>query len=192
MNPYEYVCHLPVSNPTGAQQSIEQALLALYAEKDLYQISVKELCSKANVARSTFYTYYDVLDDCLLEIENRTLRELLVLNDAISGQEKISELDLSFYRHTIAYIKAHQALLSLFLLKRPNYRFIGKWKDAIKYHLYSRMPSNENERNKGLTLEMLAAQLIGAYQYWLQNPYDLDFAYVEKLMRKTLEVYIEQ
>lgn len=66
---------------TGAQSAIEKALLALYEEKEVYQISVKELTTKANVARSTFYTYYEVIDDSLLELEDRCVYELLKLNE---------------------------------------------------------------------------------------------------------------
>lgn len=192
MNPYEYICQLPVKNITGAQDAIEQALLALYEEKEIYQISVRELCTKANVARSTFYTYYDVIDDCLLEIENRIILELITLNDKLKGEEKIQELDLSFYENTMTYLKENQKKIYLFLVKRPNYRFINKWKDGMKYHLYNRIPQTVSEKNKGLTLEIIASETIGAYQYWLQNPYEIDFEYVKKLMRRTLEAYVEQ
>lgn len=192
MNPYKYICKLPVNNITSAQEAIEQALLSLYEEKEVYQISVKELCARANVARSTFYTYYDVIDDCLLEIENRRIQEILALNERLKGQERIQELDLSFYENTVNYIKDNHKLLYLFLVKRPNYRFINKWKDGIKYHLYSRMPETINEKNKGLTLEIIASETIGAYTYWIQNPYEIDFVYVEKLVRRSLEAYVEQ
>lgn len=57
MNPYTYVCDLPVQNVTSAQEAIERALLALNEEKEIYQITVRELCGRANVARSTFYAY---------------------------------------------------------------------------------------------------------------------------------------
>lgn len=192
MNSYDYVCHLPIKSITGAQEAIENALLALYEEKDVYKISVKELCKRANVARSTFYAYYDGIDDCLMEIENRTIRELVELNEKLGGQEKIQELDLSFYENTLTYIKANKKKLYLFLVKRPDYRFINKWKDGIKYHLYNRMPQNVNEKNKGLTLEIIASEAIAAYQYWIQNPYDIEFEYVKELLRRTIEAYVEQ
>ncbi|WP_054743172.1 hypothetical protein [Cellulosilyticum ruminicola] len=62
---------------------MEQALIALYEEKEIYQISVKELCSRAAVARSTFYTYYNVIDDCLIDIENRLIGKLIEMNEAL-------------------------------------------------------------------------------------------------------------
>ena len=97
MNPYKYVCDLTVANVTASQESIEAALLFLLDEKELHRISVKEICEKANVARSTFYAYYDVIDDCLVVIENRFLRNIIELTMRLEGCEKIEKVDLSFF-----------------------------------------------------------------------------------------------
>ena len=70
MNPYKYVCELQNRNATQAQEAIEKALLSLLDEKELYKISVKELCNRANVARSTFYAYYESVSALMVEIEN--------------------------------------------------------------------------------------------------------------------------
>lgn len=192
MNPYTYVCDLPVQNVTSAQEAIERALLALNEEKEIYQITVRELCGRANVARSTFYAYYDVMDDCLQAIENRCIRELVTLNEALQSQESIDKLDLSFFEQTIRYIEDNKKLLYLFLIKRFNYRFVTHWKDVIKYHFYNRIPDYIDNKNKELTLEVIASEAIGAYQYWLKNPYDLDLNYVKKLVYRTIEAYTEQ
>ena len=156
MNPYKYVCDLPVSNVTAAQESIEEALLSLLEEKEMHRISVKEICEKANVARSTFYTYYDVIDDCLLVIENRFLHDIIELTMRLEGHEKIETVDLSFFENTLKYIQSNQKMLYLFMIKRYNARFINKWKDAIKYHLYQRMSIQIGAKNRELTLEIIA------------------------------------
>ena len=192
MNPYKYVCELQNRNATQAQEAIEKALLSLLDEKELYKISVKELCNRANVARSTFYAYYDVIDDCLLTVEDRFLSEIIVMNADLMCCEKIETMDLSFFERTLEYIRSNQKMLYLFMVKRYNHRFVDKWKDAIKYHLYQRMPERIGEKNKELTLEIIASVAIGAYQYWLKNPYDIDIPYVKKLIRRTISTYTEQ
>ena len=192
MNPYKYVCELQNRNATQAQEAIEKALLSLLDEKELYKISVKELCNRANVARSTFYAYYDVIDDCLLTVEDRFLSEIIAMNADLMCHEKIETMDLSFFERTLEYIRSNQKMLYLFMVKRYNHRFVDKWKDAIKYHLYQRMPEQIGEKNKELTLEIVASVAIGAYQYWLKNPYDIDIPYVKKLIRRTISAYTEQ
>lgn len=192
MNPYGYVCDLQVQKVTPAQEAMETALLLLLDEKELHQISVKEVCQRANVARSTFYTYYDVIDDCLQAIENRFLHEIIAMTTALENRENLDGIDLSFFEETLGYLKDNQRLLYLFMIKRYNSRFVNRWKDAIKYHLYQQIPSRISDKNRELTLEIIASGTIGAYQYWLKNPYELDSGYVKQLLRRTLEVYIRQ
>lgn len=192
MNPYAYVCELAKQNITAAQQSIENAFLILLDEKELHQISVKELCERANVARSTFYAYYDVTDDCMQSIENRFLYEIVRMNTELKGCDKIESIDLSFFEETIQFIKDNQKMLYLFMNKRYNSRFVNRWKDAIKYHLYERIPHQIGCKNKELTLEIIASEAICAYQYWLKNPYELDIDYVKFLICRTIEAYTEE
>ncbi len=50
---------------------MNQALIELLNKKDYEFLSVKEICKKAGVNRSTFYLHYDNIDDLLYEtIEN--------------------------------------------------------------------------------------------------------------------------
>lgn len=46
---------------------MDEALLALLETKDYDYITVKEICEKAGVNRSTFYLHYETIDDLLKE-----------------------------------------------------------------------------------------------------------------------------
>ncbi|MBS1455795.1 MAG: TetR/AcrR family transcriptional regulator [Clostridia bacterium] len=46
---------------------MDEALLQLLAKKDYEYITVKEICSRAGVNRSTFYLHYENMDDLLKE-----------------------------------------------------------------------------------------------------------------------------
>lgn len=46
---------------------MDEALLALLEQKDYAYITVKEICAKAGVNRSTFYLHYETIDDLLQE-----------------------------------------------------------------------------------------------------------------------------
>lgn len=46
------------------KSKIYQALLKLCGEKDFNSITVKELCSEAQINKSTFYLHYNSIDDC--------------------------------------------------------------------------------------------------------------------------------
>lgn len=46
---------------------MDKAFLALLEQKDFAYITVKEICAKAKVNRSTFYLHYETLEDLLSE-----------------------------------------------------------------------------------------------------------------------------
>lgn len=49
---------------------MNEALLSLLEKKDFEYITVKELCNKAGVNRSTFYLHYETMNDLLNETIN--------------------------------------------------------------------------------------------------------------------------
>ena len=46
---------------------MDEALISLLKEKDLEYITVKEICQKAGVNRSTFYLHYETIADLVNE-----------------------------------------------------------------------------------------------------------------------------
>lgn len=189
MNPYSYVKSINPKPPTGAQEALERAMLELYS-KNGQAVLVKTLCEKASVARSTFYAYYDVVDDCLRTAEDRLIECLVSMNEELMHDGELSDFD--FFRGTMGYMKENAACFRILLVERPNYRFIEKWKDGIKYHLYARISSSGVEKNRELTLEMIASEAIAAYTYWVKKPYNIDFEYVKNLMQRTIAAYTQQ
>lgn len=51
----------------GTAALMDEALLCLLEKKDFEYITVKEVCQKAGVNRSTFYLHYESIDDLLAE-----------------------------------------------------------------------------------------------------------------------------
>ena len=46
---------------------MNEALISLLEKKDMEYISVKEICEKAGVNRSTFYLHYETISDLIAE-----------------------------------------------------------------------------------------------------------------------------
>lgn len=55
---------MPDKRNTRTLNSIYKALLQIMCEKDFNTITVKELCERADVNKSTFYNYFDDIFDC--------------------------------------------------------------------------------------------------------------------------------
>lgn len=56
---------------------MDEALIGLLDVKDLEYITVKEICAKAGVNRSTFYLHYETVDDLLTEATESVNRRFL-------------------------------------------------------------------------------------------------------------------
>lgn len=189
MNPYEDMLGITPAAFTEAQRALQRAVLILYEEMEVCQISVKMLCAKANVARSTFYTYYEVVDDIMQEIEDELIAQLMLINDKFSTADVITVDSLDFFQDNLKLVLDNKKLFYLFLVKRPNNRFTQKWKRGIKYHFYYRLSESKVGEDKELMLELIAAQTIAAYTFWLQNPYEINLNMVKKLISDTLKIY---
>ena len=69
---------------------MDQALLLLLEKKEYDFITVKEICEKAGVNRSTFYLHYETIDDLLAEtIEMINKRFLSAFNNETLEPNKV-------------------------------------------------------------------------------------------------------
>lgn len=72
----------------------DEALIFLLEQKDIEYITVKEICEKAGVNRSTFYLHYESIDDLLDEALKYTVDKLIIHFNK-SPKEFIEKLNTS-------------------------------------------------------------------------------------------------
>lgn len=80
---------------------MDEALLALLQEKDLEFVTVKEVCARAGVSRSTFYLHYETVNDLLQESMELVIGRFLERFDeepaqliARIGNPEVAQVDL--------------------------------------------------------------------------------------------------
>ena len=106
---------------------MDEAFLSLLEEKDFAYVTVKEICRRANVNRSTFYLHYETMDDLLLESVEWMIdrfREHMAL-DAADVIERIrtcslSELSFMTPRYLLPYLSYLEKNKRLFLTALRN------------------------------------------------------------------------
>ena len=107
------------------QKAIKNALVELMSEKDISQITVKELAQRADINRKTFYTHYTSIYDVSGEIENEMIQNLkrLIQESCIASRDfatysvfkALNDLiyqDFNFYQNLLSHANAHGALIS--------------------------------------------------------------------------------
>lgn len=71
---------------------VQEALLLLLQRKSIYQISIRELCEKAGINRSTFYNHYGSQYDVLAEMAQAYLVSIENAIGAVNIRDKQSVL----------------------------------------------------------------------------------------------------
>ena len=170
MNPYRGIAKTVRPGGTPAQKALRGALGDLLGQKPLADISVKELCATAYVARTTFYAYYENTDQVLEEIEDALVYDLIRLNDALMDPSRTDPEALLFSAETYQYVREHQKLFHALLIDHPDGRFIEKWKQGIKYHLWERLFSRDLAHNAEFILEVVASLTLSVHTWFLKNP----------------------
>lgn len=105
---------------------MNQALLKLLEEKEFEYITIKELCQKAGVNRSTFYLHYENMNDLLVESLDYILEKFYDhYNDEKFNLNIIKSLDnnaliLIKPKYIIPYLEFIKAYKKLFLVATNN------------------------------------------------------------------------
>ena len=69
------------------QTLLKQSLIELMEQKNIRQISIKEICEQADVSRSTFYSYYGSQYELLDAIR----KEIIEANQQMAAKEEIHD-----------------------------------------------------------------------------------------------------
>lgn len=116
---------------------MNEALIALLEKKDLEYITVKEICEKAGVNRSTFYLHYETIADLLNEtMENVNKRFLACFSqnkvDFVSNIKSMDLNDLVFItrKYLIPYLQFIRENKKVY---RASFRNPGEMHAMAKY-----------------------------------------------------------
>lgn len=152
------------------RQAMSDALIDLLRERPVSAITVKALCERADVNRSTFYAHYGSINELLHDIEDETmdwvtdtLDELLAQPDQ-AGIERIIE-------HICRYIADNRNHLQVLMSPKADLDFQQRLLGLI----YSRrqllsataspVPANPEELQ--MRMRFAVSGSIGLIQYWL-------------------------
>ena len=87
---------------TSAQQALHQGLVTLLNTEKINQVSIKKLTLTSNVARSTFYAYYDNIDNLLEEIEDTFIENLNTLDQSITDS---AANNFTYFYEVLSYVE---------------------------------------------------------------------------------------
>jgi len=150
----------------ATQEAIRRQFLELYKHKPYDRITVKELCAQTPVARTTFYSYYQSIDDVKAAIEDALISDLSTVSeehrDAFDTRAPAYE--------TFGRIRTHWSDLYTLVIVQPSLSLLTKWKEAIVQHFREWNPTKTHVPNFDLVAYSTASAILGAYEFWLEHP----------------------
>ena len=126
---------------------LTQALTQLLQEKQINEITVKELTDLANMNRGTFYLYYKDMFDMLEKIEDgmfEALDEIVSLHEHgdVSQQTKPILLDL------FHFIKENQEMCRVLLSPHGDMNFLHKLNGVVREKCLKAWPDIRKEKGE--------------------------------------------
>lgn len=172
---------------------MNEALLLLLEKKEYDFITVKEICEKAGVNRSTFYLHYESIDDLLfetIEMVNKKFNE--AFNNQIFDINKDDRNSLFFITDAylipyLNFIKENKKIYTL-IHDKP---LIFKKQQTFK-KLYTELFSVILDRYgvleslKEYIFSYFSFGLVAVIQKWIENDCKDDIEEMAKLMRNLI------
>lgn len=148
-----------------SKKLIKDALMELLSSKSLSEISVKEICDKADVNRSTFYSHYEDLFCLLKSIEQDFFDRLPVNYTTISNAQK----DLVLF---LDYIKKHELMFTV-LCKHDSF-FEQALFDKIKENYFKNIETLRfrlSDGNSVLFIRFVFSGSLTVVKDWIDRKY---------------------
>ncbi len=152
---------------------MDEALLVLLEKKDYDFITVKEVCQKAGVNRSTFYLHYENLDDLLEETVNyvgKKFMDKLFLIGEVKDPTKVILTRNRFLRPYLSFIKENKKIYKL-MHDKPNLFNLSKITSRLYKDVFDVALTNFNvkENEKKYIFSFYAEGVIGIIKRWLDD-----------------------
>ena len=155
------------------EAAIKNAFLELRAQKSVEKITVKELCQRAQINKSTFYMHYADIYALSEAMQSETIAFVL---GTISQQGEWSIQDPgSFTQAIFRAIAAHRSLIDCLFSEHETTRLGNALEAGIREMVYERYPERRGKEEADI---LLSYSIQGGYHAYL-NHQEAD---VEKLV----------
>ena len=166
---------------------MNQALLSILEKKDFDFITIKEICHKAGVNRSTFYLHYENLNDLLEEtinMLNAKFTDTFKTDNLLNFDENMVFVTEKYLLPYLSYVKENRKIF-LLIHEKPeifkNEQAFNKIASTIIYTALSR--HNVPEEEKPYVLECYTKGVLAIIFKWIERNCEDDEQLIIKLIK---------
>lgn len=158
---------------------MNEALLSLLEKKDFEYITVKELCNKAGVNRSTFYLHYETMNDLLNETVNMIEKKFyssfnkdLKIDDLIKKDDKkdLILVTSEYLKPYLHFVFENRKVFKLALKRATLFNSENAFSKMNKEYFIPIMNHfNINKKIQPFVLMYYCSGLVSIISKWLDN-----------------------
>ena len=172
---------------------MDEAFMEILEQKDFEYISIREICERAGVNRSTFYLHYETVNDLLEESINCMNEKFLEYfnqsGDAFVGRIPTADLDELYLvtpvylKPYLEYIKEHQRIF-LTAMKRSTALRLGDTFDRMYTHVLNPIMERFSipEKEKKYLLSFYMNGILAVIKTWISGNCEDDIDYIVKII----------
>ncbi len=152
------------------KRAIHRAFASLLSEKEINDITVRDIADLADINRKTFYNYYAGVHAVLDELENEVIGTLENTLDGIDFREAMSRPNLVFEKLT-AIINTDLDFYGHLLSMQSNVSLVSKTvkflKQKTRQAMLLQLPVKEKEID--IVLDFTFSGMLTVYQQWFNS-----------------------
>ena len=149
---------------------LSRSLIQLREEKEIRDISVKELTDLADINRGTFYLHYNDIYDLLAQMEDELFvefNEILdrTMKDRSGGHSAKAVLVEIFY-----FLERHRELSKMMTGPHGDFSFVNRLKNLVGKRIYGILSSKHGGCECLYMEAFVIAGCVGVIEAWLKQP----------------------
>lgn len=149
---------------------LQQSLIRLMAEKEIKDITVKELSDLADITRGTFYLHYCDIYDILRSIEYEMFVEFNeILNRPPSPDAKESAPE-SILTDIFSLLDRHRDMARVMMGPHGDLAFVNHLKDLVKERIYRDLARKKSGCECDYAEAFAVSGCVGVAETWLRHP----------------------
>ena len=157
---------------------LRESLLACMEQKPIERISVKEVCERAELNRSTFYLHYSSEYDLLGEMEDETIRETQLRLKNVSPAAGTKQYICAF----LEYIRDNAALFRVLLCQKDRDSFRNRFVEESLLSVQPGIVFDLDEPQRKYVYAFLLHGSLSVIHAWVESGFDLPPEQVAELI----------
>ena len=162
------------------------ALLFLLEKKNFDKITVKEICEKAGVNRSTFYLHYETIDDLLIETFenlNHEFENCFHVKPVMVDKKTSILLTEEYLIPYLNFVKKNKRILKTIHTKPELFNNEKAYYKMCKQFFYPALNAfNVGEKEKPYVFEYFTKGVVAIIEKWIEKECEDSVEFITKLI----------